>query len=208
MSASAKCLQAMLALFNLLFLAFGILVCISGGYALNSDGEQTNQAKNISITILAVGATSVVIGVFGVCGAFCRSRALLITYAAMVILLILAQCVVGGLSFAGSQDQSRMTNYSAQIWTNMSNDMRNKFQADKNCCGFSNALDQAGTQCPAAGAKIPCAPEFTSFVTNAFEFAGIYMFVAVGCEIVAVIMAFILAFDDRKRLTGYGQAWS
>lgn len=207
MSAAAKCLQVMLALFNMLFLVFGILVCVSGGYVFSAD-EVTDEQRTTSIALLVIGGLSIVIGLFGTCGAFCRSRGLLLTYAVLVILLILAQCIAGGLSISASQDQGRMAQYSDRLWTNMNNDLRNQFQKTNNCCGYNILMDRPGDQCPAnVGVVIPCRSQFQDFVTRGFQMAGVYSFVAVVCELVAVTIAFILAFDERKRLQGYGRGW-
>jgi hypothetical protein len=147
---------------------------------------------------------TVFIGILGIFGTFCRSRCLLISYTIILCLLIVAQCIAGGLSLTTSSDQSKVSSYSTRAWSAMTDDMRNQFQSTYSCCGYNVPLDRPGSNCATV---IPCSNQMQNQVANAFKSTGIYLFVSAAIQLFGVVVAIVLTVDEGKRTSGYGHSW-
>lgn len=155
--------------------------------------------------LLGVGAASILIGIFGILGTFCRSKAILVFYAVLLCVVFILQIIFGGLTIATSSDTEKVAAYSNVVWEGMNNDLRNAFQKQNKCCGFSLATDRPGDNCSIPWLINPCESYVEASVTSVIRQTGIYAFVSAAVELGAIIIAFILAFDDEKRVQGYGR---
>ena len=205
MSLAAKCLQVILAVFNLVFLAFGVLLIVGGSTLFHSAaGNQSTEAYTNGLAVMIIGGVSVLIGLFGCFGAFCKSKFLLILYTILVGLLIIAQCVLGGFAMAAVDNDQKISNFAQSVWNSMTPDMRTQYQKDNKCCGYllPDLTGAANGQC---GGVAICAPILKDQLESLIKLSGIYLFVAAGVELVSILIAIILIVDDEKREAGWGQ---
>ena len=197
MSTAGKLLQVLLVGLSLIVLGLGVAVCALSVFMQSDESV-------LAPSILVIGVFTLLVGIFGAVGACCRSKSLLSTYAALTIVLILAQCVTGGLSISTSQDDDHMLVHSSQIWSRLPNELRNSYQSQNNCCGFTLPIDRPGDNCRL---RFPCAVRFMDTVQSSFYSVGILLVVAAVLEVIAVIIALVFVIDSSKRVSGFGRAY-
>lgn len=191
---------------NLFFLALGGAV-IYIGTTYSSNTSTTDDPYTIGVTMISIGVFSVILGLFGLFGAFCQSRCLLITYLIVLSLLLIAQCVVAGMSINISGNSDRMSEYAELLWQSSSDYLRNQFQKAYHCCGFGSIMDRPGSACDPSAINMRglfgCKADLVEVTTATLHRASALLFAAAGIELIAVIIALVLVYD-RKYKHGYG----
>ncbi|KAI3658922.1 hypothetical protein MP638_003165 [Amoeboaphelidium occidentale] len=213
MSCAAKCLQVVLALFNIAFLAVGIVITITGGAWLALLNSPNNPVYNFAIATTVIGAVVIIAGFFGTIGACCRAKCTLILYTIFLGLLIIAQIAAGSYALAVSNDSAKVEELSKTAWNSLNTTQQAQFQQDFKCCGYSSPLDSPDLRCTViidgSGVSVPsCGSKIQNTVKMTLNNAGIYMFVSAAIELVCLIIAIILIVDDDKRKSGYGRAYA
>lgn len=205
MSASAKLLQIILILFNVAFLALGIVIVVSGAYYLdNTDQAQDpGGAHNTGLSLVVMGAVTILVGLMGCCGAFCRSRGLLIVYSVLLTALVVAQCVFGGMAISNSNNGDTVDQYARSYWSGAPLQTRIDYQQNNKCCGYNfPSPDFIQTKYDLLGAG-PCGPLLRKQFSTMLLDGGVYLFVAAACEVLAIIISMVLIFDQSRRDSGF-----
>lgn len=207
MSAAAKCLQCLLAVFNIVLLIFGILVCVSAAYYVQT-AQQSSTASSTGIVLAVVGGFMLLLALFGCIGSFFRSRCSLIVYVVLLGLLIIAQLVIGGIAVATADNDEKVRTIGSDIWNGLTASQRLDFQKKYECCGYANGGDRA-TDPLSCGITFPvgCQKTVTDAVSSTMEASGIYLFIAAGCQLIAGGIALVLVFDENKRKSGFGRGY-
>lgn len=130
---------------------------------------------------------------------------MLITYATLLALVMVAQIIAAILAFQTANDQQKVTDFATGAWQTMPLDLKNKFQSSFSCCGFRTAFDRPGDNC--ATLFNPCRDEMERELTAGLRSSAIYLLVTAGSQLFGILLATILAMDERKRVQGYGQGW-
>jgi hypothetical protein len=205
MSASAKCLQAMLAIFNLALLIFGILIIAVSSYLIQNGTEGDSRTAGLGLAI--VSSLMTVIGFFGIVGAFCRQKCALIMYTVLLGFMIVIQLVGGGIALATAYNNDKVDSISRSVWNEFSTSQKESYQKSNNCCGYWNLADGGVFQdfCFISGG---CRSVLMDAVQGYLKKSATFMFVGAACEFVAAAIAFILITDTEKRYNGYGRAFS
>ena len=199
MSASSKCLQILLAIFNLAFLIFGIIV-LTSGVSILMRADADSGAHGTGVGLLSIGATGVIIGVFGCIGGFLRSKMALILYCVLLICLIIVQIVLGSVSLSSTVDDGKIKEFSTAIWKGMDVNARNAYQEHYECCGYRTIIDGLpDLKCPIEGVLRPCANVLEEQVRYAVRGSSIFLFVSAIIEVIAVIISIILIVDNDRR---------
>lgn len=113
---------------NLIFLVLGIVVIIAGAYNIESTTDSNSAVFQTSIAIMVAGGLSIALGLFGIMGALCRNSCMLVTYIVLLSLLVVVQCVLGGLALSYGESDDKISEFSRTIWMSMGEDTRNLFQ--------------------------------------------------------------------------------
>ena len=199
MSASSKCLQISLCVLNLIFLLFGVLIVIPGSMLLAKSTDDST-VHSLGFGLIAVGGASIFVGMLGCMGSFIKSRGLLVFYAMLLVCLIIAQCVFGGVAMSTSVSDERIHDFSKSIWDVMSPSERQYFQEQAQCCYF-RTINDFGLKCATENMinfKL-CGAVMDDTVRSAIQGSSIYMFVSAFVEVIAIVIAMVLIFDHQKR---------
>jgi hypothetical protein len=200
MSAAAKCLQAMLAIFNLAYLALGIVIVLAGGGLLVVTNSSSTGASrdlfNIGIGLTVVGAVIILVSLFGTIGACCRARCSLMFYFVLLVLMAAAQIAIGSYSLALAQNDAKINEFAQSSWQSMNSTQQADFGEKYDCCGFDMCLLQK-----------PCGPVLEDQIQTSLNKGGIIFFACVGVEFFAGAIALILFFDESKRTSGFGRSY-
>lgn len=103
-----------LVIFNLIFVIVGLALIVVGGLlkagaefldVLGSFVKEIPGLGNIAIVIIVLGVVIFLIGIFGTCGSCCSVRCMLILYAVLLMIIVLAEIVLIALLFSGKLDK-------------------------------------------------------------------------------------------------------
>jgi len=144
---SFRCLRALLVATNFFFLIMGLIIATLPVYF---HVNQMLKSWPINGAIIAMGAFLVLLAIFGCYGSRKQHQIILFFY--MVLLAIV--CI---LTFAFSLAALSMSKQQQQVvlkqgWKSLSNQTRNDFQIDGNCCGFNNDTSLIHPSCD----NLPC----------------------------------------------------
>jgi len=130
---------------NFLYMLFGLTLIGLAIYLFVSLGSvKSLLSMGLPIAMLILGAFICMLSCFGCCGALKKSKALLILYLALLLLLILGQILVGWFGYSQESDlESKLYDE----WQKASNGDKNALQNEFNCCGFYNYTDYPGSNC-------------------------------------------------------------
>jgi len=130
---------------NFLFMLFGLTLLGVGIYMfVTLTNVKSLLSMGLPIALLIIGTFICMLSCFGCCGAIKRSKPLLLIYLALLLLIILAQILIG---WYGYTQTSSLENDLYSQWKGASNSDRNALQDEFNCCGFYNSTDYPGSNC-------------------------------------------------------------
>jgi len=193
----SKCLKYLFLIVNFFFLGLGLAVLGVGVYTLKIGDVNLGPVNDIQYPIgfIILGAIVAVFAFFGCCGAWKESKFMLTMYAIVISLLLIAQIAI--IVYAATYAQHDAT-FLSNTWGQFSDDLKNKTQTFKNCCGFDNSTDREFLPCP-SGATVGCkaaildyASQYTAQSKNviyaggallAVEFIGLVISLVVCCAI-------------------------
>lgn len=141
--AANKCAKYLLFVFNVLFvLAAAALVIVGAVLQYHTSGP-----SKLAIFIIVIGGVSFIVSFFGCCGAIKENRCMLITFAVLLVVILL-MCVVAtivGFIFrnkANEMADDMILSY-IEDYANNSVIMKitDNLQKDHHCCGSSNYTD-------------------------------------------------------------------
>lgn len=151
-SCGGSLIKYILFAFNLLWLILGGVILWLGFTITNFSGDVKGIVKESfssgAIVLLVTGFVIFLIAFLGCCGAIKESQCMLWTYGAIILLLVIVQCVGAYLAFKYHKDieteirDGIRDNFSK--YTNSSSDIDkviNKFQKTFECCGANNYTD-------------------------------------------------------------------
>jgi len=130
---------------NFLFMIFGLTLLGLGIYMFVSLGNVKSMiSMGLPIALLILGTFIGLLSCFGCCGASRRSKPLLLIYLGLLLILVLAQILVGWYGITQSEDlESKLYDE----WKDISNNDKNALQDQFDCCGFYNSTDYPGSDC-------------------------------------------------------------
>lgn len=141
--AGNKCAKFLLIAFNILFVIAAIML-IAVGAVLQ---YYTAGPSKMGILIIAIGCTSFIVAFFGCCGAIKENRCMLITFAVLLVALLL-MCVISaivGFIFRNEANEVAYDMFLSYIkdYNNSSvvKKLADKFQREQHCCGSYNYTD-------------------------------------------------------------------
>ena len=130
---------------NFLYMLFGLTLVGLAIYLFVSLGNvKSLLSMGLPIAMLVLGTFICMLSCFGCCGAIKRSKALLIMYLALLLLLILGQFLAAWFGYSQSSD---LENKLYNEWQDVSDHDKNALQDEFNCCGFYNSTDYPGSNC-------------------------------------------------------------
>jgi hypothetical protein len=68
----------------------------------------------------------------------------------------------------------------------------------------ANGIFSPGSTCPVSGVVTSCSSVLDDQVHSALRAESITLFVTIGIELLAVIMAVVIMMDHKKRMGAYG----
>jgi len=186
----SKFLKYLLLIINILFFILGIAVLAVGAYTQTVSSNSLGSFYNVQYPIgfIVLGSIVAVFSFFGCCGAWKESKILLSIYAVVMGLLLVAQIAV--VSYGASQGEQ----YFSDVWGKLSDNDKNIFQNQSNCCGFNDVFDRPGSECDPS-VTIGCKDRYLNInhvnreviyagaVLLAIEFIGFAISLVVCCHI-------------------------
>jgi len=141
------CLRILLGIYSFFFLLIGLLL-VGVGYWVESAQQEYDSINDLvrspAIVAIVVGGLMVLTAFFGLIGAIREHLCLLKTFLAVIILIFIAQVVVGILAFVYREETERI--FTGQIESALENYNENenvqkavdKVQNKFRCCGIKN----------------------------------------------------------------------
>ncbi|XP_031620696.1 23 kDa integral membrane protein-like isoform X2 [Contarinia nasturtii] len=132
--------------FNLICALCGIALIAAGVGTLLKyedvlDAFKDMNVNTVPVVFIIIGAAIFLVAFFGCCGAIFESECMILTYAVLLFLLLVAQIVVGVLVFTNKREVQRL---SERILNNLWRDRLNHrafwdtIQQGLKCCGLHN----------------------------------------------------------------------
>jgi len=150
-SCGATLIKYLLFFFNLLWLALGGAILYFGfkitSFSGDFQGVVDSNMKTGAIVVLAAGFVIFLIAFLGCCGAIKENSCMLSVYGAIILILVIVQCVGAYLAFKYRTDlKAEITNGIAEEFKKFKDDPEarkavNKFQSSFECCGSANFTD-------------------------------------------------------------------
>jgi len=151
-SCGASLIKYILFAFNLLWLILGAVVLYLGFKITNfsrdvTDIDISQAPRSAAIVLLVTGFVIFLIAFLGCCGAIKESYCMLSTYGAVILLLVIVQCVGAYLAFKYHHDiQSDVEKAIDNNFEKFQNSTEvkkvvNKFQKQFECCGAKDYTD-------------------------------------------------------------------
>jgi len=130
---------------NAVFALFAILFIAIGGAAVKALAQYNFFYKNsIPSGLIVLGVFMLIVVVLGFVGMTKKHKGMLIAYIVLMLILIICEFGVGGGAIALRND---LPTKLKEAWDNSTDENRNQFQKDFECCGWENADDFPGTSC-------------------------------------------------------------
>lgn len=142
--AGNKCAKYLLFAFNVLFMVAAVALIVVGALPQFSDSLfRTGILFKMGIFLIIVGGVAFIVSFFGCCGAIKENRCLLITFAVLlvvILLLCIAATIIGFIYRHKAKETANGIILSA-IQEHNNNSVIDKFQKDHSCCGSHNYTD-------------------------------------------------------------------
>jgi len=184
--------------------------------ALGASSVQSLAA--VTIVLIAIGVVLIVLSFCGLCGALRENQCMLVTFAGLMVALIIAELVIGIMAFvmaesgtlktkvieAGLNDTaSKLNEQNCELWQDMQHDLK--------CCGLYGTELPHKEICSNLTKKIDCPPEGTNqqpgcvdalykFLESSAMAIGITTAVFMALEIFSLLFAVWLFRDVRRRV--------
>ncbi|CAB0032852.1 unnamed protein product [Trichogramma brassicae] len=155
MGCASGCVRWLLFLFNFLF-ALGGLAILASGVAIRVNLSDYEQFKEMPVSVIpaslliTIGAIIFVIAFFGCCGALRESYCMIIMFALLLILLLIAQVSAGAYAFVKFKDSDLKEKFNQglqksylQYFTGPTQirDGIDAMQGLVECCGYNGSFD-------------------------------------------------------------------
>jgi len=149
MSCGIAIVKFVLFVFNLVCALCGIaLIAVGVAFLLRYD-DVLDAFKDINVNVapiafIVIGSAIFLIAFFGCCGAIFESECMVLTYAVLLFLLLVAQIIIGVLVFTNKREVQRV---SERMLNNLWRDRQNHrafwdtIQQGLKCCGFKSATE-------------------------------------------------------------------
>jgi len=145
------CIKVLMCVFNVIFLAVGIALAAIGGilYVKYNDffSYADNGFANIAFFAIFIGAGVAIISFTGLCGAFCKSRCLLMVYSTLLTLILFGMIAIAVFGFVY---RKKVDNITAKAMKNAIKTYDTPVgvtldwaQQNLKCCGISGPRDYA-----------------------------------------------------------------
>jgi hypothetical protein len=152
--------------------------------------------NDVNMGIVITGGVSIILGLIGCCGSLFRAKVPLLIYAFLVVILVIAQCIMGGVSLNKTTDDQLISSMGSGVWNAFSSQDRMQYQNDHLCCGYRTIVDRKEGLCLPL---MPCGPILEDSLKTSFKGIGIYMIVGAGVEVLATGISLILAFGSSEK---------
>ncbi|KAL7295614.1 hypothetical protein TKK_0010978 [Trichogramma kaykai] len=238
MGCASGCVRWLLFLFNFLF-ALGGLAILASGVAIRVNLSNYEHFKEMPVSVIpaslliTIGAIIFVIAFFGCCGALRESYCMIIMFALLLILLLIAQVSAGAYAFVKFKDSNLKEKFNEgleksylQFFTGPTQikDGINAMQGLVECCGYNGSFEFPnlpgndehiipGSCCRKYGNGDVCSSNEafpSSCKKEVYPFLMRYaVILAALCisvafiELIGVIFAFCLASSVRNAERGY-----
>lgn len=144
--AGNKCAKYLLFAFNLLFVLAALALIVVGALALPKSDSFTDILFKAGIFLIIIGGIAFIVSFFGCCGAIKENRCMLITFAVLlvvILLLCLAATIFGFMYRHKAKETANdiLLSYIKEYNATVDNPAKNaidKFQKDHACCGSYN----------------------------------------------------------------------
>ncbi|XP_034477996.1 protein late bloomer [Drosophila innubila] len=149
MYCTTRWLRYILCVINLIYALNGCLLIWYGTWLLDTIVEQLiavhHGEKLAAILCILLGVVIILTSIFGLIGLVKECRKMLISYAVLLLLLLVIQFIMFSSSFAASRDflPESLTQGFDELWDAqyMSNSTLNKYEEWLHCCGRNSAED-------------------------------------------------------------------
>ncbi|XP_066224658.1 tetraspanin-8 [Saccopteryx leptura] len=163
MAGVSGCLKYSMFIFNFLFWLCGILIlAVAIWVRVSRDDEEFISSKNSDVSpyvavniLIAVGATIMILGFLGCCGAVKESRCMLLLFFIGLLLILLLQVVAGILGATFKSESEHFLNETIYKNVHLLNatdeeaetfqKAMSKFQKKFQCCGLVNGASDWGS---------------------------------------------------------------
>jgi CD63 antigen len=159
MNCGMECIKYLLFIFNFIFALGGLAILVCGvliRVALSSIVEVTQESELNSVHIslpasvlIAVGAVIFIIAFFGCCGAIRESHCMIVTFAVLLLTLLIVQVAVAAYGFVTLRGVDVETalkkelqkSYNEFYTVKPRQDAINSLQTLAHCCGYTSYRD-------------------------------------------------------------------
>lgn len=151
---SIRCMKFFIALFNIIFILFGLVlmaICVINMRERKAQAEQSALSRGVLSVLLTVGLALVVTAILGCIGALRENIKILYVHACFLIFLVSLEVIVGVggavlSAWVGGGSELRMQFYKNTTVVDDGSNLKmfwNNLQSENQCCGVDGPQDYA-----------------------------------------------------------------
>lgn len=223
------CVKYLLFAFNLLFFLVGLILIIAGAVVRSSLSEYLDivgdEFNGVAVVLIIIGVVIFVIGFFGCCGAWKQNYCMIMTFAALLVIIFIVEIAAGIAGFAlqgkveevvkkglqNSLDKYDNSTALEKTWDDL--------QTGLECCGVNGYADWDGKlgkaalypkSCCADQSKVGCGvspqlayqegcmPRLDEAIRTNLQWIGVVAIIVALLQIVGIVFACCLGRAVRK----------